>query len=184
VDRGGTEGWPFTGTDSYVSDNSPGGDVSEGDGFQTWEDFSITSNFALEIPCVMFDGSSGDPDPDGYYGVPTQTGFDDDNCYSSIQGTSMAAPHASATLGLIASAHPELRFDPKGLINFLKKSAVTPAKMLTNATPPVSAKDTSNTDRGRRCLSRRLLPSVREGHQVQRCLRCRARRRGGCGRGR
>jgi subtilisin family serine protease len=130
-----------------VSDNSPGGDVSEGDGFQTWEDFSITSNFALEIPCVMFDGSSADPDPDGYYGVPTQTGFDDDNCYSSIQGTSMAAPHASATLGLIASAHPELRFDPKGLINFLKKSAVTPAKMLTNATPPVSAKDTSNTDR-------------------------------------
>jgi hypothetical protein len=147
VDRGGTEGWPFTGMDSYVSDNSPGGGVSEGDGFNAWEDFSITSNYAQEIPCVIFDGSSADPTADGYYGVPTQTGFDDDQCYSSIQGTSMAAPHASATLALIASAHPELRFDPAGLIKFLKKSAVTPAKSLVNTTPPLSATDTTNTDR-------------------------------------
>ena len=149
VDRGGTEGWPFTGTDSYASDNDPGGgesDTGTTDGFQTWEDFSITSNFAQEIPCVIFDGSSADPDPDGYYGVPTQTGFDDDQCYSAIQGTSMAAPHASATLALIASAHPELRFDPKSLIKFLKKSAVTPVKLLTNTTPPVSATDVSAAD--------------------------------------
>jgi subtilisin family serine protease len=149
VDRGGTEGWPFTGSDSYASDNDPGGgesDTATADGFQTWEDFSITSNFALEIPCVIFDGSSADPDPDGYYGVPIQTGFDDDQCYSAIQGTSMAAPHASATLALIASAHPELRFDPKSLIKFLKKSAVTPVKLLTNTTPPVSATDVSASD--------------------------------------
>ncbi len=147
ADRGGTEGWPFTGMDSYVSDNSPGGGVSEGDGFNTWEDFSITSNFAQEIPCVMFDGTSSDPTPDGYYGVPTETGFSNDECYSSIQGTSMATPHASAVLALIASAHPELRFDPKGLVNFLKKHAVTPAKSLTNTTPPMSKTDVSNTDR-------------------------------------
>jgi subtilisin family serine protease len=146
ADRGGTEGWPFTGMDSYVSDNSPGGNVSEADGFKAWEDFSITSNYAFEIPCVIFDGSSADPATDGYYGVPTQTGFDDEQCYSTIQGTSMAAPHASATLALIASAHPELRFEPAMLIKFLKKSAVTPAKSLTNATPPLSATDKTNTD--------------------------------------
>jgi subtilisin family serine protease len=96
---------------------------------------------------VIFDGSSADPTPDGYYGVPTQTGFDDDQCYSSIQGTSMAAPHASATLALILSAHPELVGDPVGLVKFLKKSAVTPVKSLDNTTPPLSATDTSNTDR-------------------------------------
>jgi subtilisin family serine protease len=146
ADRGGTEGWPFTGTGSYVYSNDPGGAESQEDGFNAWEDFSITSNYAVEIPCVVFDGSPADPATEGYYGVTAQTGFDDDQCYSTIQGTSMAAPHASATLALIASAHPELRFDPKNLIKFLKKSAVTPAKSLTNATPPLSPTDTSNTD--------------------------------------
>jgi subtilisin family serine protease len=146
VDRGGTEGWPFTGTDSYVSDNSDGTGGSAGDGFNTWEDFSITSNFAVEIPCVIFDGTDANPDADGYYGVPTQTGFDDDQCYSSIQGTSMATPHASAVLALIVSAHPELRYDPKNLVKFLTKNAVTPTKSLKNTTPPVSATDTSDTD--------------------------------------
>jgi hypothetical protein len=149
ADRGGTEGWPFTGMDSYVSDNNPGGNVSLGDGFNTWEDFSITSNWALEIPCVIFDGSSSDPTgtvPPGYYGVPTQTGFDTNQCYSTIQGTSMATPHASATLGLIVSAHPELRYDPKNLVKFLTKNAVTPTKSLKNTTPPVSGSDTSNVD--------------------------------------
>lgn len=146
ADRGGTEGWPFTGMDSYVSDNNPGVGLSEGDGFNAWEDFSITSNYAFEIPCVIFDGTSADPGVEGYYGVPTETGFDSDQCYSSIQGTSMATPHASATLALIASAHPELRFNPKGLYKFLTKSAVTPTKSLTNTTPPVSGTDTSNTD--------------------------------------
>jgi subtilisin family serine protease len=151
-DRGGTEGWPFTGVGSYVYSNDPGGAESQEDGFTAWEDFSITSNYALEIPCVVFDGTPNDPtgsdppDPQGYYGVTAQPGFDSDQCYGTIQGTSMAAPHASATLALIASAHPELRFEPKNLVKFLKKSAVTPAKSLTNATPPLSATDTSNAD--------------------------------------
>ena len=145
ADRGGSEGWPYTGTDSYVSDNNPGVGGSVTDGFNAWEDFSITSNFALEIPCLIFDGTSADPTPDGYYGVPTQTGFDNDQCYSSIQGTSMATPHASATLALIVSAFPAMRYDPKALVKYLKKTA-TPVKSMTNTTPPMSKTDTSNTD--------------------------------------
>jgi subtilisin family serine protease len=185
VDRGGTEGWPFTGTDSYASSNDPGtgeSDTGTTDGFQAWEDFSITSNYAQEIPCVIFDGSSADPTADGYYGVPTQTGFDDDQCYSSIQGTSMAAPHASAVLALILSAHPELVGDPVGLVKFLKKSAVTPVKSLTNTTPPLSATDVSNTDRdGVACpdaychLGGKAIKSKEDPRR-------RARERGGCGR--
>ena len=146
VDGGGTEGWPFTGMDSYVSDNPDGTGGSTADGFNAWEDFSITSNYAFEIPCVIFDGTDANPDDDGYYGVPMQTGFDDDQCYSAIQGTSMATPHASAVLALIVSAHPELRYDPKNLVKFLTKNAVTPTKSLKNTTPPVSATDTSDTD--------------------------------------
>jgi subtilisin family serine protease len=144
VDRGGTEGWPFTGTDSFVSDVNPGGGASASDGFNAWEDFSITSNFALEIPCVIFDGSGADPEGvgDSYFGVPTQTGFDSTQCYSSIQGTSMATPHVSAVLGLIASAFPAIRGNPGELIKKLKKTATMP----TNFTPPVSKSDTSNTD--------------------------------------
>jgi subtilisin family serine protease len=132
--------------DSYVSDNADGTGGSTGDGFNTWEDFSITSNYAFEIPCVIFDGSNATPDVDGYYGVPMETGFDNNQCYSSIQGTSMATPHVSATLALIVSAWPALRYDPKNLVKFLTKTAVTPTKSLKNTTPPVSGKDTSNTD--------------------------------------
>ena len=147
VDRGGVEGWPFSGTDSFLSDNTPGGGASATDGFNAWEDFSVTSNFAFEIPCVIFDGSAATPDVEGYSGVPTQTDFPDDQCYSTIQGTSMATPHASAVLALIISAFPAMRYDPKALISYLKKTAVTPAKTLTNTTPPVSKTDTSLTDR-------------------------------------
>jgi subtilisin family serine protease len=145
-DRGGTEGWPFTGTGSYVYSNDPGDAESQEDGYTSWEDFSITSNYAVEIPCVIFDGTPSDPTPEGYYGVTEQPGFDEDQCYSTIQGTSMAAPHAAATLALIASAHPELRRKPTSLIKFLKKSAVTPLKSMTNATPPLSATDTTAAD--------------------------------------
>jgi subtilisin family serine protease len=145
-DRGGTEGWPFTGTGSYVYSNDPGGAESQEDAFTAWEDFGITSNYATEIPCVVFDGTPADPTPDGYYGVTEQPGFDADQCYSTIQGTSMAAPHAAATLALVASAHPDLRGRPANLVKFLKKSAVTPAKSLENATPTLSATDTSSSD--------------------------------------
>ena len=47
--------------------------------------------FAPEIPCATFTAGSGFP--------PNQ-------CYSTIQGTSMAAPHVAADLALIKSVHP------------------------------------------------------------------------------
>jgi len=39
-------------------------------------------------------------------------GFPADQCYSTIQGTSMATPHASAVLALVASAKPSLAHNP------------------------------------------------------------------------
>jgi subtilisin family serine protease len=147
ADRGGSEGWPFTGAGSYASGNNPGGGESAADGFAAWQDFTITSNSALVIPCVSFDGTSTDPsDPANYYGVPTRSGFDHDQCYTAMQGTSMAVPHVAAVLALIAGAHPELAGQPAKLVKFLKSQAVTPLKSLVNATPPLSATDVSNTD--------------------------------------
>ncbi len=110
-DRGGTSGWP----------------VTQSDGFNAWEDFSITSNWAREIPCYTFIGG----------------GFPADQCYSSIQGTSMATPHVSAALALIASAFPALRHNPAKLVSILKAwtKAAGP-----NATPPLSTMDISPGD--------------------------------------
>jgi subtilisin family serine protease len=111
ADRGGTAGWP----------------VTQFDGFNAWEDFSITSNWAKEIPCYTFTGG----------------GFPADQCYSSIQGTSMATPHVSAALALIASAYPDLRHNPAELVVILKAwtKAAGP-----NDTPPLSIKDISPGD--------------------------------------
>jgi hypothetical protein len=73
-------------------------------------------------------------------------------------------------LALIASAHPELRVGPAGLVKFPKKSAVTPVKLLTNATPPLSATAVSNTDlTGAACPG--LLPPGPEGDQGEGGLR-------------
>jgi subtilisin family serine protease len=112
ADRGGTEGWP----------------VTDADGFKAFEDFSITSNWALEIPCFF------DIGPQFYPG----------ECYSTIQGTSMATPHVSAVLALIASAQPELRHKPAALVEALKDGA---REIEGNTTPGLSATDTSPGDR-------------------------------------
>jgi subtilisin family serine protease len=110
-DRGGTPGWPYT----------------DADGFNAWEAFSITSNWAVEIPCFLISG-------DGFPNPP--------QCYSSIQGTSMAAPHVVGVLALIASANRDLRHRPQELVEELLESA-TPAH---NKTQPLSAADTSPGD--------------------------------------
>jgi subtilisin family serine protease len=112
ADRGGTAGFPVTDADDYTA----------------YEDFSITSNWALEIPCYTFD-----PNPFFY----------SDNCYSSIQGTSMATPHASAVLALIASNFPRARHHPVILIGLLKAGAT---RIDGNTTPALSASDTSPGD--------------------------------------
>jgi subtilisin family serine protease len=118
-DRGGTEGWPYTGTNSVLGRNT---------GYNAWEDFSITSNWAMEIPCFWL------PSPPFY----------DEQCYSTIQGTSMATPHASAVVALIASTHPAIRHDPLSLIAALKASTNVAPR---NSTPGLSATDYSAADR-------------------------------------
>jgi lantibiotic leader peptide-processing serine protease len=122
-DRGGTPGWPYTGTNSLY------GGSSSSDGFKVFEDFSITSNWAQEIPCFTFNDINR---------------FPDDQCYSTIQGTSMAAPHASATLALLMSAHPALQSDIPGAIAALKATA---QPITGNTTPPVNPNDKSPSDR-------------------------------------
>ena len=110
-DRGGTPGFPYT----------------SADGTNAWEAFSITSNWALEIPCFLLTGG----------------GFPANQCYSTIQGTSMATPHASAVLALIASAKPNLAHNPAGLVKQLTKTA---RKVKGNTTPGLSATDLSGGD--------------------------------------
>jgi subtilisin family serine protease len=111
ADRGGTPGFPYVTTDAT----------------NVWEEFSVTSNFATEIPCFVFTEGSG---------------FPQGACYTSIQGTSMATPHVSAALALIASQRPELRHDPDGLVTVLKSQA-RPAH---NQTQILSATDRSPGD--------------------------------------
>jgi len=110
-DRGGTPGFPYT----------------NADGTNVWEDFSTTSNWAVEIPCFTITGG----------------GFPANQCYTAIQGTSMATPHVAAGLALIASAHPNLRGNVDRLVARLKGSAVRPGR---NTTPPLSQTDTSPGD--------------------------------------
>jgi len=112
ADRGGTGGFPYT----------------DADGTTAWEDFSITSNWAVQIPCF----------------VNLAPQFYPDECYSTIQGTSMATPHVSAVLALIASAHEELRHHPDGLVRLLLNGA---REVEGNTTPGLSATDTSPGDR-------------------------------------
>jgi len=108
---------------------TPGFPVTDADLTNAWETFSTTSNFATGITCYEFTVGSG---------------FWPSQCYSTIQGTSMATPHVSAVLALIASAHPELRGDVDGLIAF----AAAGARSATNFTPVLSDTDTSPGDLG------------------------------------
>jgi subtilisin family serine protease len=98
------------------------------EGTSVWQDFSTTSNWAVEIPCFLFGAGSG---------------FPENQCYTSIQGTSMAAPHVSAALALTASAHPSLRHRPSLLVALLKLEA---NRKVHNLTQVVSATDTGPGD--------------------------------------
>ena len=109
ADRGGTPGFPITTADGYAA----------------YEEFSITSNWAQEIPCYVNVGV-------GYA----------NECYTSIQGTSMATPHVSAVAGLIASYDAELRHKPQAILDALRDGA----RQAKNYTPPMSATDKSAGD--------------------------------------
>lgn len=112
-DGGGTPGFPYT----------------TASGTTAYEDFSITSDWALEIPCFL--GSDLGPQ------------FYPNDCYSTIQGTSMATPHASAVAALIASRFPLLRHQPLAIEAVLKATA---EQLSGNTTQPLSATDTSPGD--------------------------------------
>jgi lantibiotic leader peptide-processing serine protease len=107
---------------------TPGFPYTTSDLTNAWEVFSTTSNWAVDIPCFTFGKGSG---------------FPQGQCYSTIQGTSMAAPQVSGSLALIASAHPSLRKRPGALVSRLKALANT---NLHNYTQPLSATDTSPAD--------------------------------------
>jgi subtilisin family serine protease len=112
---------------AYDRGGTPGFPVTSDDLTNAWQTFSTTSNWATEIPCYTFTKGSG---------------FPQGQCYSTIQGTSMAAPHASAAVALIASAHPSLRHRPGALVARLRATA----RSVSNSTPPLSATDTSPGD--------------------------------------
>jgi len=119
-DRGGTPGFPYT----------------TADGTTAYEDFSITSDWALEIPCWTGSGVNALPPALGPKFYPN-------DCYSTIQGTSMATPHVSAVVALIASRYPMLRHQPLALVATLKATA---KHVSGNTTQPLSATDTSVGD--------------------------------------
>jgi lantibiotic leader peptide-processing serine protease len=117
ADGGGTPGWP----------------VTTADGTKAYESFSITSNWAMEIPCYWAPGG----------GIPGNLNFYQGECYSTIQGTSMAAPVVSGVLALIASAQPSIAHNPDALVKTAKAAASFP---FANYTPPLSATDKSAGD--------------------------------------
>ena len=107
---------------------TPGFPYTTEDLTNAWQEFNITSNWATQIPCFFFSSAAG---------------FHDGQCYSTIQGTSMAAPHVAASLALVASAHPSLRKHPGALLSRLEANANT---NVHNATRALSATDTSPGD--------------------------------------
>ncbi len=97
------------------------------DGFAAFGAFSITSNWAaFDIPCFTHVG----------VGYP-------DQCYTTIQGTSMAAPHVAAVAALIVATNRSLRGRPAAVVEVLVANAAS----ATNTTPALSATDTSPGDR-------------------------------------
>jgi subtilisin family serine protease len=107
---------------------TPGFPYTLDDLTNAWQVFSTTSNWAVQIPCFTFTAGSG---------------FPQGECYSTIQGTSMAAPQVAGSLALIASAHPSLRKHPGALIARMKRLANDDPRNYTRA---LSATDTSPGD--------------------------------------
>jgi subtilisin family serine protease len=112
---------------NYDRGGTPGFPYTSEDLTNVWEDFNITSNWATQIPCFVL----------------TAPGFPQGECYTAIQGTSMAAPHVVGTMALSASAHRGLRKHPAALIAWVKARANDNVHNLTRA---LSATDTSGGD--------------------------------------
>ncbi len=124
IDRGGAEGWPWTGVTSVE------GGSSVADGYNAWQEFGINSNFATQIPCFTFTGSLV---------------FPNNQCYAIQQGSTLAASHVSAVLALTASTSPQLWRKPDLLIAQVKTRTIT---LSGNTTTQASATDTTAGDLG------------------------------------
>jgi lantibiotic leader peptide-processing serine protease len=128
IDIAGPGGARKFNLNNYDRGGTPGFPVTADDLTNAWQVFSTTSNWAVQIPCFTFTSGSG---------------FPQGECYSIIQGTSMAAPQVAGSLALVASAHPSLRKRPGALISRLKRLANDGP---SNRTRALSATDTSPGD--------------------------------------
>jgi lantibiotic leader peptide-processing serine protease len=128
IDLAGPGGARKFNLSNFDRGGTPGFPYTLDDLTNAWQVFSTTSNWAVEIPCFTFTAGSG---------------FPQGECYSTIQGTSMAAPQVSGSLALVASAHPSLRKHPGRLLARLKRLANDAP---TNYTRALSATDTSPGD--------------------------------------
>lgn len=107
---------------------TPGFPYTDDDLTNVWQTFSVTSNWGLSIPCFTFTRGSH---------------FYTNECYSAIQGTSMAAPHVTAALAVVASEDPALRGDPGRLVDRIEAMAIDPGPNFTEVIDP---NDTSAAD--------------------------------------
>ncbi|MFL6222858.1 MAG: S8 family serine peptidase [Actinomycetes bacterium] len=128
IDLAGPGGARKFNLSNFDRGGTPGFPYTLDDLTNAWQVFSTTSNWAVGVPCFTFTAGSG---------------FPQGECYSTIQGTSMAAPQVSGSLALVASAHPSLRKHPGRLIARLKRLANDAP---TNYTRALSATDTSPGD--------------------------------------
>jgi lantibiotic leader peptide-processing serine protease len=128
IDLAGPGGARKFNLSNFDRGGTPGFPYTSDDLTNAWQEFNITSDWATQIPCFFFSAAAG---------------FHEGHCYSTIQGTSMAAPHVAAALALVASAHPSLRKRPGALINRLKATANDDPRNYTRA---LSATDTSPGD--------------------------------------
>jgi subtilisin family serine protease len=106
---------------------TPGFPYTTADLTNAWDTFNITSNYATQIPCFVLTGG----------------GFPQGECYTTIRGTSMAAPHVAAAFALTASEHRSLRKRPGRIQARVERLANT---RLWNTTPPIAVGDTSPGD--------------------------------------